>query len=231
MRQQAGSGDGSGALGSAIPGQSRIAFSRWVEEQGEQVFTMDVDGGDVRQLTGGGKGRGHSWGPAWSPDGAHICFTSARECYARLHVMKADGTDRRQLTLDCEGDDDAPAWSPDGTRIAFGRGDRHPDDLYLLDIASGSIRPLTTSAQQDSAPSWSPDGALLAFRRSYGMPPGLYVMPAAGGEARFLTPGLHPAWSPHGGRIAFALGNALWLLAVDARGAPAGRAWQVVCSP
>src|SRR2546426_2814696 len=57
-------------------------------------------------------------------------------------------------------------FSPDGTRLVFTvtdppKGSTRPRHLWLLDVASGRLRPLTTAAgKSDSSPRWSPDGQL-----------------------------------------------------------------------
>ncbi|MGB7062037.1 MAG: hypothetical protein WBF13_06750 [Candidatus Zixiibacteriota bacterium] len=38
--------------------------------------------------------------PAWSPDGEEIVYTDVRGEYGRLFIMKADGSDKRQLTFE-----------------------------------------------------------------------------------------------------------------------------------
>lgn len=47
--------------------------------------------------------------PTFSPDGTKIAFTVRRGREAQIHVMNADGSDRRQLTY--EGSNWAPDWS------------------------------------------------------------------------------------------------------------------------
>jgi TolB protein len=47
--------------------------------------------------------------PCYSPDGRRIVFTVKRGPESQIHVMKADGSDWRQLTH--EGNNMAPDWS------------------------------------------------------------------------------------------------------------------------
>ncbi len=213
-----------------LVGTSRIVCVRHGDASGEQLFTMRPDGSDLRALTGG-PGQGDSCCPAWSPDGARICFTSNRSGHTTLWLMASDGSDQRQLTGAGAGEDYEPAWSPDASAIVFARGDHQADDLWLIEVASGQERPLTTEQRLDCSPAWSPDGRCIVFHRALGSPSGLYLVSAEGGDARFLAPGAYPSWAPDGTRLAWAHGASLWVLGMSVQGTPTGRATPLVCTP
>src|SRR5947207_1899185 len=59
-------------------------------------------------------------------------------------------------------------FSPDGARLVFTvtepvKGTTRARSIWLLDIASGTPRPLTFSGKTDESPRWSPDGSAIAF--------------------------------------------------------------------
>jgi hypothetical protein len=94
-----------------------------------------------------------------------------------------------------------------GGTIAF-VSDRGGDrDLYLMDVATASVRQLTTDPGTDGNPTWSPDGARLAFDSDRNGDFAIYVMNADGSGLQRLVDDegadVSPAWSPDGRSIAF----------------------------
>lgn len=205
-------------------GDLRLVYTGAAGEGGGDLFGLTVDG-HVRRLTDDGG----SFGPAFSPDGDRIVFSSIGEDGSAngdtgvsgldLHVMAADGSGRQRLL---DGDEDGmPAWSPDGHRIAFVRrvDSDHSRILVVDPDTPASARTLVepNAGAYDTDPAWSPDGAALAFIRSL---PGegpqgsrrhqLIVVDAQGSNARTIlerdVPLGSPSWDPQASAIAFTLG-------------------------
>ncbi|MET4897635.1 amidohydrolase family protein [Sphingomonadaceae bacterium jetA1] len=90
--------------------------------------------------------------------------------------------------------------SPDGKTILFDL----LGDIYALDIAGGTARPLLTGQAFETQPVFSPDGKRIAFISDRAGSNNLWVANADGNEARKLSndtgPALYtsPAWSPDG---------------------------------
>jgi TolB protein len=202
----------------ARPSQPTIVFQStrraWPNQEWD-IYTMDLSGGNVRQLT---KNPGHDADPDWSPDGTKIAFFSR----SNLALMDCDGNNFHLLMTNTALPAN-PDWSPDGTKLAFSAGlvnDRR--DIFVLKLATGEVRQLTNHPRNDDTPSWSPDGRWIVFESNrdpqfwelepdghLGAIADLYIMDAEGNNLRNLTQTkvheMMPAWSPDGTQIAFSV--------------------------
>src|SRR5690242_10834136 len=101
-----------------FPGKNgRIAFVQDVD-----VYTMNPDGSDVRQLTSFTDGSAAFW-VNWSADSTQLVFTrfSPPDFVGQLWLMNADGSGQHLLLNDSGVDDEAPSFSPDGSQVIFQR--------------------------------------------------------------------------------------------------------------
>ncbi|MDD2695404.1 MAG: DPP IV N-terminal domain-containing protein, partial [Anaerolineales bacterium] len=176
-----------------------------------QVWLMDLDGSNLKQLTNLAEG---ACQPDWSPDGARLVFTSPckgnKESYpgAGLFIINVDGTNLTPLPNVPGGDYD-PAWSPDGNFIAFTslRTSGRPR-LYLINLVDLSVERLSQPYAIDMQPAWSPDGMRIAFVSRQEGPTDIWVMDRDGGDQQRYTQGgaminSHPAWSQDGNVLLF----------------------------
>ena len=110
-----------------------------------------------------------------------------------------------------------PQFSPDGRSVAFVvsranlKENRYDSDIDLLDVATGTIRPLTFERRGLAQPRWSPDGTQIAFLANASSDKDakrqLWVLPIGGGDARRVTDSSQSvqqfAWKPDGSTFAY----------------------------
>jgi Tol biopolymer transport system component len=125
----------------------------------EEIYVMNADGTDVRQLTSNAD---FDSAPSWSPDGTRILFerapagtfTPGTEAQEKdIYVMRADGTQVRRLT-DSPGLDEGPEFSPDGTKIAFSSARDGQQEIYVMNADGSNPRRLTDNPARDESPDW-----------------------------------------------------------------------------
>lgn len=84
-----------------------------------ELWVMDADGGNQRQITNLG---GANFGPSWAPGGRKIIFASnhknPRSRNFDLYLVNLDGTGLEQVTFNKDFDG-FPMFSPDGKRIVW----------------------------------------------------------------------------------------------------------------
>ena len=214
--------DGSGRVSLTSPGLyrqnpvwspdgTRIAFD--AEHDGvTDVFVMDADGGNVRQVT---HDTAYHWSfqPTWSPDGTQLAFIHGLngEC-CRTAVVGADGTQQHDITTGENAYDMYPAWSPDGSSITITRADAEGDaEIYAVAPDGSGLHQITNNPVGVSfGGAWSPDGSRLAFVAQ--RPDGsgqLDLVDADGSNLVELADGDgtawdgRPTWSPDGSQLVF----------------------------
>jgi Tol biopolymer transport system component/DNA-binding winged helix-turn-helix (wHTH) protein len=194
------------------PDSATIAYSVWRLGADGEIWLMDADGKNPRQLT---------TQPAtvlgWLPGGNEVAINQkASANSADAHLFKVDRQSGQQTPLSSHN---FPAkfgrLSPNGEEIAFNRVVGGTINVWKAPLNSGALRQLTFDPEMMGFPTWSPDGSLLAVEMKRGDDRYIAVLPGDGGAPQQLTfargqswPG---GWSPDGDKIAFAgQRNGVW---------------------
>lgn len=141
------------------PDGKQIAFS-WAGD----LWTSRARGGNAKRIT---THPAYETGPAYSPDGTRLAFTSNRTGQDQVFVMPAVGGIPRQITFHSEGSR-VVEWYPDGKSVLIeGLRDfstRRATRLYRVEVDERRAERLLFDAEGHSA-TLSPDGKRLLFCR------------------------------------------------------------------
>ncbi len=195
------------------------------------IWLVKTTGGPPLRLT---YGPGRDDTPQWSPDGQRIAFLSDRDGSTQVWTIDPRGGEASKLTAVKTGVSSV-AWAPDGRSIAFlalpsGAGedsakqkkegdeivfdqDAEGSQIFILDVSSKKVRPLTQSHSCIVDFSWSPDGKRIV----YAVQPtpkiqdmyktDLEIVDLETGKVQVLVKregiDTSPRWSPDGSQIAF----------------------------
>lgn len=99
--------------------------------------------------------------PSLSPDRKEIVFVSGGDIWS----APAEGGIARLLVAH-PANESKPLFSPDGRYLAFSSNRTGNGDVYILEIASGSIRRLTFDDVAEQLDAWSRDGKWIYFSSS-----------------------------------------------------------------
>ncbi len=135
------------------------------------IYRMPIGGGTAEPLT---TGIAFNVQAKYSPDGQHIVFISDRDGADNIWVMKADGSDPKQISKEKSNLLHNPAWTPDGQWVIARKGyvstrSIPSAELWRYHRSGGSgvqvvKRPHGEQSQKNIAePAYSPDGRYLYY--------------------------------------------------------------------
>lgn len=137
------------------PDGRRMAFNS--DRLGQpSIYIMSADGGPTDLLSPFSYGEpGYYTSPAWAPIGNQVAFHGRSRGQFQIMVGNADrpGAPIQQITA--EGRNEDPSWAPDARHIVFSGVRAGGSGLYVIDVATGRVRPLLTGGRY-RVPDWSP---------------------------------------------------------------------------
>ena len=204
------------------------------------LWLLDLGSGGMRQLT---HHPGSEYAARFSPDGRTLGFIADRGPHAQVFGLPLDGgesrplfhfdediaefawfPDGKRILFAAKGPEpDSAAAAQRSRPLIFTRtqfkadGEGYIDGrrthLWVVDLTSGAVSPLTTGEYDESEPEVSPDGRWIAFVSNRAPHPDesydtdVFVIPAAGGNVTRVSrePGAatEPRWSPDGNSLAY----------------------------
>jgi Tol biopolymer transport system component len=146
----------------------------------DQIYTMNIDGSDVKMVS---TGMGRTTCSFFYKSGKKIIYGSThlgnKECppnpdfskgyvwaiYSDYDIFRAkpDGTGVKQLTKS-PGYDAEATVSPDGKTIVFTSTRDGDLDIYTMDKNGKNVKRLTDALGYDGGPFFSPDGKQIVYR-------------------------------------------------------------------
>ncbi len=161
----------------------RLEDAVFISEWGSDITTRQLSIGTSLTWTADGAGV-----VAYTPSGFVSVVTLAGE--ADVLAQQSIGRDRRIV------------WAPDGNSLIYGASPRQSEDLFHLDLRSGTVKALADSRTYEGQPAWSQNGQWVAYVATIRGHDNviLYNMQNGG---RFRLPGRgsrdwNPTWRPAG---------------------------------
>jgi tricorn protease len=139
-------------------GKSLLALS---DQSGEVEFwRVPANGiGAPEQLTADAKVL--RWDGLPSPDGR---FVAHHDKDQQLWIFDTEKKTQKKIAEAATGDFDDARWSPDSRWLVYRMPERNlMERLYLYNVASGAITPISSDRYDSFSPAWSPDGKWLYF--------------------------------------------------------------------
>lgn len=143
------------------------------------IWFVTIASGEKKKIAGA-PGNGDT--ARWSPNGEWIAYTGNRDrayggvSTSYLYLIPSNGGSAKELTSKFDLSVGTPVWSRDGKMIYFSTNVLEAIELYSADVASGTVRQLTTRGGSTGITELSKDGkTLVGTMSSANQPTEIYV--------------------------------------------------------
>lgn len=143
---------------------------------------------------------------------------SQSKIYLRTVTSSAGGGAAGEALTSAAGQHRHPTWSPDRKKIAYARTVKDGQIVFIHNLLTGGITPISAPLTVSDRPAWSPDGTRIAYESGpSATSTDILVYTIATERTRNLTagttpfdsrPASKPAWTPNSKTIYYASGNA-----------------------
>jgi len=189
------------------PDGRTLAFLRGQAVGVKEIHLVSLPGGEPRRLT---HGNTHIFGLTWTPDGAHIIFSSNPLGPLSLWKLSTSGGEPQMLDVGTDGAS-YPTLSRDGRRLAYVQESGGDTNIWQFEVPGvpGRGRPptkLIASSQMDQGPQFSSDGKKIVFASSRSGANEIWICDADGSNLLKLTSFADagtPRWSADGRHVVF----------------------------
>jgi TolB protein len=137
---------------------------QWAPDGSRHVYVQAASGrSDANLYVAGADGQGlvevthfveDEYDPAWSRDGQWIAFVSNHTGNDEIWLMRADGSEPRQLTWNNWEWDKHPTWSPDSRQLAFFSNRTGKRQIWAMGSDGSGQRNLSNNNYDDWDPVW-----------------------------------------------------------------------------
>ena len=164
--------------------RTKIAFCADVADGVKEIYTCDIDGGEVTQVT-------HfntlCVEPCWFPGGNSIGYTKYGKGLTQIVETRFSPRVESRVLTSFAGLNTGVAISPDTTTMAMILSPDHLVDLYVRPVNGGKLLRLTKGRAVEASPCWSPDGKQICYvSDERGGGPRIYAVGVDGSGRRLL---------------------------------------------
>jgi Tol biopolymer transport system component len=179
------------------------------------VWVYDVARGTGSRFTSGGR---NQW-PLWSPDGAHIAYSSSRNGSTNIYRKATDGSGTEEQLTSTSYTNYLQSWSPDGANLAISEVTGDGRRSIVMVALDGTPSPTPFRQERANQGAFSPDGRWFAYASAESGQANVYARsyPGLGSPIQISAGGgQEPAWARDGRELFFRRGDAMMAVEIGA---------------